>query len=669
MIYDFRKSNLTLFYNYLNNCDFSTIIELADNEVDKKIDRLYYILRNALSTIPHTIIHVKDSDKPWITNITKALIEKRWKAYRSKNYNLYYHYKQKVQIEIQKAKRIWLAKEKKRNNKTGIWQLLKATTTSNTNNHLQQFTNNFQTLKEAANNLGQKFKQNYNYHHHQTTNYTMHKDDNNVDFTFDEFDIYHLLTKINVSKKSSDDIPSRCYKEAATFITKVITNIFNSSYKSAIFPASWKKAVIIPVSKPGKINEFRPITLTHTLSKIFEKAILQKLLTSTNIEDFYGPNQFGFRKLSNTTSAIIRIHDAATKLIDLPDSSGISIIAFDLSKAFDQIQHNLLIDKLYSKNLPFTFIKWYQDYLSQRTFTVNVMNHFSDTFDVVSGVPQGSVLSPFIFCTFVSNISVPGAITVLYADDITVVKKHCGHKNVIEDLNYVIETIDCLVSSLGLVLNKAKTQILHVPKSQTKKQIIYDGLSDVIQILGVQFNTKLNWDTHAQHISKKAYSRLYALRKLKPNLTKQELITIYNCYILSILEYANPALIGMSSLSQKLLNTVQRRAHSVICTWRCRCDILDDLSLRRATSTIKLFVQAANVDRHILHQLVPNRLPHSGHYAIPYSKTARRANSFFPTGALLVALALESFGDETFAKNIFPFAKVMFGETFAKIKN
>ena len=137
------------------------------------------------------------------------------------------------------------------------------------------------------------------------------------------------------------------------------------------------------------------------------------------------------------------------------------------------------------------------------------------------------------------------------------------------------------------------------------------------------------------NIHKTASRRLFAVRVLRPFLTRKDLASVYKGLVLSIIEYCSPLLVGMSITNRNVLNKLQRRAHNIVCDDKCSCDIFEDLTCRRNRATVEFLAKICRLKDHPLHFLCPHRSCRSGKFTMPYCKTVRRRNSFFPSAIML----------------------------------
>jgi len=250
----------------------------------------------------------------------------------------------------------------------------------------------------------------------------------------------------------------------------------------------------------------------------------------------------------------------------------ITIISFDLRKAFDLVPHHLLIHKL-SQFLPTNILSLIDNYLSRRTQKVQVQNSYSAELRVPSGVSQGAILSPFLFNAFFNDLQfTPETKLYKYADDVTLIIPH-ENNSITSNINTKIEQMSFWCKNNHLQLNCSKTQIMTIKKSNNIS--LHPLHSTHIKILGVIFNEKLKWSMQIHEIVKKASQRLYILYNLKRHLSKKELLIIYKAIIQSILSYAGELYVILPQSLESHLNKVIKRCHKVICHPHCHCHLIE----------------------------------------------------------------------------------------------
>jgi hypothetical protein len=332
------------------------------------------------------------------------------------------------------------------------------------------------------------------------------------------------------------------------------------------------------------------------------------------------------------------MHDYITAAMESQEVRGVALMAYDFSKAFDRLGHDVIVDTLREKNFPKGFTLWMFNYLSNRTQIVKMLDHQSQPLPVISGVPQGSIFGPYLFNAVIGSLQPVHRVTkiIKYIDDCTYVIP-VDHTN-----NHVLsaehQEISNWSKSNGLSLNLKKTKWIWIPKSRVFPPPSLPGLSpeEVVRILGVVFSSDLKWDCHFKTVVRCASKRLYALRVLRPILTKNDLKNVYQSLIRSLIEYCAPVFIGLSIHNCELLRKLQNRAHRIICNADCKCQIFEDLSSRRKASAVSFLRKIEKFPDHPLHSLRPCKSSRSGRYLQPLATTSRRRNSFFPATILIL---------------------------------
>ena len=258
-------------------------------------------------------------------------------------------------------------------------------------------------------------------------NFVCSKKDNNVLFSIPpitESKVIGWLKSINLHKACGiDKLSPRMLKLAAPIIAPSIAKLINHSFNTASFPQRWKTAKVSPLFKGGDsedLNNYRPISVLPVLSKVIERHVHDSLSRYLCENNLIYSKQSGFRKLHSTETALIRIIDEL--LFNLDNNCVSGMILIDYCKAFDMVDHVILLDKLHAYGLDNTSLSWFQSYLSDRRQFVSMSEKESTTSIILHGVPQGSIiLGPLLFILFINDLPlhVSSANTDLYVDDTT----------------------------------------------------------------------------------------------------------------------------------------------------------------------------------------------------------------------------------------------------------
>ena len=270
--------------------------------------------------------------------------------------------------------------------------------------------------------------------------------DSSFDIEFCHRSIRHLLQEINSNKASGPDgIHGKILKNCAVSLAYPLSLIFGVAYNSGCIPREWKVAHVVPVHKKGSkedVENFRPISLTCLIMKIFEKILKEELLI--RMQHLLDKRQHGFLRNNSCTTNMIEFSDSLVLSINDCHSMSTDVVYFDFSKAFDSVNHDLLLHKLkLYYGIDGRFLKFIMNYLGGRDQCVVLGNTKSDTLPVLSGVPQGSILGPILFVLFINDLPSglnPGTSIALYADDTKIwrpIRSQSDHEILQRDISYL----------------------------------------------------------------------------------------------------------------------------------------------------------------------------------------------------------------------------------------
>ena len=333
---------------------------------------------------------------------------------------------------------------------------------------------------------------------------------------------------------------------------------------------SWKKANITPVHKSGdttKVTNYRPIALTSVVCKIMETLVTRAIHRHTSEYCLLDSNQHGFVKGRSCVTQLMALIQAWLRFLDKPSPPKIDVIFFDFTKAFDLMPHDILLRKLKSQ----FFISgklwfWIQSFLTNRQQRVLFKGATSTWFDVLSGIPQGSVLGPCLFNLFINDlIYQPNSPTVLFADDTLLYRLiHSTRDEQIlqQDIHRVHSW--CIANKMRINIKKSKVMRITWSRNPGIPNYFYNEQQlDIVseyKYLGIIINNKLTWHTHVEYIIRKANRLLGFISSVSKSLSQFAFFSVYKSLVIPVLEYGQPAWQLHTALLSNKLEQIQRRA-------------------------------------------------------------------------------------------------------------
>ena len=360
------------------------------------------------------------------------------------------------------------------------------------------------------------------------------------------------------SSAGLDNISSKILKEISDIISYPLSIIINQSLCTGIFPSRLKIAKVLPLFKKDDnrfFGNYRPISLLSSVSKIFERIAFNQLYDYFISNDLLFDGQYGFRDKHSTELAASELIDRLRNEIDnkkVPLS-----IFLDLSKAFDTLDHDILLSKLEYYGVKSTSLKWFASYLRGRSQYVDYDGLHSSVRSIKTGVPQGSILGPLLFIIYMNDINISSQKLnfILYADDTTLTFPlcsftHCDDFNtdsVSDAINQELTAISNWLSVNRLSLNASKTKFMVFHNYQKimcdddiPKLIINDSVIERVRefnFLGLTINESLNWSSHCSKIANKISRTLGVMNRLKRYLPFSALKLMYDSLILPHLQF------------------------------------------------------------------------------------------------------------------------------------
>lgn len=325
----------------------------------------------------------------------------------------------------------------------------------------------------------------------------------------------------------------------------------------------------------SKINNFRPISVINNFSKIFEKCLKDRLMDFFICNNILSKNQYGFCNGLSTTDAI---YELTKNITDNLDSNNKCLALFlDLAKAFDTVPHDSLLNVLNIYGVRGLALQVFGSYLKDREQMVKIEDELSDPLKVKIGVPQGTVVGPLLFITYINsltNLNIKNGMVISYADDTAVVFKGQTWEQLRNSTKAGIIKIKNWLDSSKLTLNISKTNYIAFSLTMANRpdfsSIQFDGLEQAIEevdhtkYLGITIDKHLKWDQHVLRLSnniRKLIRKFYILREI---LGKKLLNSVYKALVESLLRYGLVVWGGLSNTCMKQLNVVQNYILKII---------------------------------------------------------------------------------------------------------
>lgn len=267
----------------------------------------------------------------------------------------------------------------------------------------------------------------------------------------------------NSDSKGYDELSVCLLKKCSYELVLPLTSIFNQSILEGTVPDQLKIAKVVPVYKSENrslVSNYRPISVLPAISKILEKLVYNRVIDFINEHNILNDSQYGFRKKYSTYMALIDLTDSISECIDTGDVTvGIFL---DLAKAFDTVNHKILLGKLSHYGIRGTALDWFCSYLNNRLQYVCVNKVNSSYKQICCGVPQGSILGPLLFLLYINDL--PKVSTyfkfIMFADDTNIFAKGKDIDNLVNNINYELEHISKWFGANLLSLNVKKTNYI-----------------------------------------------------------------------------------------------------------------------------------------------------------------------------------------------------------------
>lgn len=383
--------------------------------------------------------------------------------------------------------------------------------------------------------------------------------DNIEDNSFNPINLNEIRFQISRSKNNKapglDCITNQHLKQLPDSAISLLMFIFNACFFLSYFPKIWKTAIIKSICKPGKdphlISSYRPISLLSSVGKIFERLILEKLNSHIEGYDIIKDHQYGFRKEKSSVHQLFRVSKNIEKQIRSRKSVG--MLSLDLQSAFDTVWHDGLLYKMKNLQFPIFLVKIVKSFLQDRKFSVNVEGTKSLLKSVVSGVPQGAVMSPILFNIFINDFPTVKQVDLAqFADDSAYFTTSHLTSTITNRLQKTANKVARYCKKWRIKLNGSKSEsMLFTQKTAIRHQptipVVINNENvewkNEIKYLGMKFDKRMKFHTHVDFVlgkSEKVIKALYPLINRNSRLNEQNKLLLFKTVFRPIFTYGAP---------------------------------------------------------------------------------------------------------------------------------
>lgn len=610
--------------------------------------------------MPKKTIKIHTNDAPWVTGHLKALIQKRQQAFAQKRSVVFKFYRNRVNRERKRCKSNYYQRkleDLKENEPKKWWSECKRLCGMSKPSKdivatiLPGSIPSLEDKHNLANKINMAFtepQESYLPLSPAKRLDTLHANQPVVSPDVAE----KQLSKLSVSKACGpDNVPNWILKEFSHILAEPVCMLINSSLTEKRLPSLWKSANVTAIPKNRILDDInkdlRPISLTPTVSKIAEDYVVREHVKPAILKHI-GQDQYGCIPDSSTTHALINLLHSWTKATD-NNKADVRVVFLDYRKAFDLIDHNILISKLSNYGINPHIVNWICDFLTDRLQRVKLVdNCYSEWRSVPAGVPQGTKLGPWLFIVMIADLKIKSSNGVVkYVDDTTgyeIIQK--GSPSSAQLLmDEVVEWSQ--INNFQLNAKKCKEMRISFSKTTTPYEDLHINTIPVelvtsFKLLGVTLQQNLKWNIHIDNTIKKASKILYFLSQLKrAKVPSKDLIKFYTVCIRSVLLYACQVFhYSLPAYLNNALERIQKRAMKIIfgydISYKSALEQsgIKKLSEQRQQLCDTLFKKVISKPENPLYDLVPynfnqqNYLRHVRPFSVPLCRTDRFKNSF-----------------------------------------
>ena len=386
----------------------------------------------------------------------------------------------------------------------------------------------------------------------------------------DTVEVMSIIDSLGSEATGPFSVPAEVLKLLKVNLCHPLCAILNMSFVAGIYPDQLKTARVIPVFKKGDkllVSNYRPISLLSNINKIFEKVVYKRLYSFLNLHNCIFELQFGFRAGHSTNHALLSLTEKVRVALDTGNfACGIFV---DFQKAFDTVDHEILLRKLECYGVRGTANNWFRSYLTNRSQFVSI-NGFDSTKKVMKyGVPQGSVLGPLLFLIYINDLhrAIKFSVTHHFADDTSLLYVGKSIKSIQRRVNLDLRFLSSWLNANKISLNAGKTELLIFRDPRRRVdfdlKIKVDGKrivpSKFVKYLGIYIDNHLSWHQQEINLRSRLARAAGMLSKIRYYVSFETLRMVYFGIFSSILTYGSQ-IWGQHNRIVKKLQIVQNRA-------------------------------------------------------------------------------------------------------------
>ena len=593
---NFNQRNINRFINEMNNVDWKPTLDA--NELEAAYNNFQTHVSNMYNNcFPLTRMKKRYyNNKPWLTPALKQSIKVKNKKYVNRNKGPdpvqreieYKRFKNRLNHLLRVAERKFLSDliMKHKSNLKKTWQIMKGVINKNKYKpNCNKFNHNGKIIddgKEIANrfnnffvNVGTNLASKIPIVDKRPSDYMKHI---NIENVFEasivsEDEIFKIITNFKDSAAGWDGIKPSVIKHVKNSVLQPLAHICNLSFTTGRFPNALKIANVIPIYKSSDEMEFsnyRPVSILPVFSKILERLMYNRLIQYINDNNLLYKFQFGFQKGKSTSMALMMLVDKISEALDKGEM--VIGVFLDFSKAFDTVDHDILIEKMNIYGIRGIYNQWFRDYLSNRKQFVTYNKFQSESSAIKCGVPQGSILGPLLFLLYINDLSTVSSalLSILFADDTNMFISGRNIQGMCDQMNSDLKVIENWLYCNKLSLNVLKTHyMIFTPRKIVEDINLYVNNTPIQRVyvtkfLGVQIDSKLSWKSHIDYICKKLSKCVAIFAKARRKLPKSCLISLYYSIAYPYFIYCNHVWGNNYSAVLKKLVLVQKKIIRII---------------------------------------------------------------------------------------------------------